>query len=67
MDTASPDILKELFIVDGFDVETLTLLMLKYGHAMCWPRKDPMKYLIQSLFPVVPSSSTSNAGYTTMR
>jgi hypothetical protein len=46
-------------MVDGFDVEALTLLMLKYGLAMGWSRKDPMKYLIPSLFPVVPSSSTS--------
>jgi hypothetical protein len=34
MDTASPDILKELLSVDGCDVETLTLLMLKYGLVM---------------------------------
>jgi hypothetical protein len=45
-------------VVDGCDVETLTLLMLKYGLAMCWSRKDTMKNLIQSLFPVVQFSST---------
>jgi hypothetical protein len=47
---ASLDVLKELLMADGFNVEALTLLMLKYGLAMSWPRKDLMKYLIPSLF-----------------
>jgi hypothetical protein len=34
MDTASPDILNAILTVDGCDVETLTLLMPKYGLAM---------------------------------
>jgi GTPase SAR1 family protein len=61
---ASPDILHDLLISDGYDVCTLITLMLKYGLAVCWQRDGgdaasvvgTRKYLIPSLFPEAPSS-----------
>jgi hypothetical protein len=59
---ASPAILKDMLGCDGCDAEALTLLMLKYGLAMCWLAADKSgtgrvaKYFIPPLFPEAPKS-----------
>jgi GTPase SAR1 family protein len=56
---ATPDILRSLLSSEGEDADTLILLMLKYGLAMCWWTDvvANKKYLVPSLFPATPSSS----------
>jgi GTPase SAR1 family protein len=59
---ASPEILKDMLGYEGCDADALTLLMLKYGLAMCWLTTDDSgagrvaKYFIPPLFPEAPKS-----------
>jgi hypothetical protein len=60
---ASPEILKNMLGYEGCDADALTLLMLKYGLAMCWLTAEDggagrvAKYFIPPLFPEAPKSS----------
>jgi GTPase SAR1 family protein len=64
---ASPDILKDLLGYDGYDTDTLILLMMKYGLAVCWrekvgslPPDRSVNYLIPALFPAAALLDKSN-------
>jgi GTPase SAR1 family protein len=64
---ASPDILKDLLGYDGYDTDTLILLMMKYGLAMCWrekvgslPLDSSVNYFIPALFPAAALLDKSN-------